>query len=35
VIYEGANPKAVDDPQTDGSSGVRSDSTGPQTKPEA
>lgn len=35
VIYEGANPKAVADPQMDGSSGVRSDSTGPQNKPEA
>jgi hypothetical protein len=34
-VYEGSIPKAVEDPQTLGSSGVQSDSTGPQNKPDA
>jgi hypothetical protein len=34
-IYEGPIPKGEDDPQTAGSSGVPSDSSGPQNKPEA
>ena len=34
-IYEGSIPKGVDGPQTAGSSGARSDSTGPPNKPEA
>ena len=34
-IYEGPIPKGEDDPQTAGSSGAPSDSSGPQNKPEA
>lgn len=33
-VYEGSIPKEVDAQQTAGSSGVPSDSTGPQNKPE-